>query len=180
MKRIAFGFFAFFVASLLFTACQENVYMDWKLMNDRFNASLEDSMKYYASTKYTSLPDSVKKLRPAMQRDSDKTTGDYFYYKYIVQGSKSGRQPKPSSDVIVKYKGSLVDGSIFEYSYSTAQFTLSGTISGWKDIFPKMHTGDSIILYVPAKLAYDTVTTMTKIPPHSLLKFSIRLIDSAY
>ena len=36
MKRISIGFFVLFLASLLFSACQENIYIDWKLANEKW------------------------------------------------------------------------------------------------------------------------------------------------
>ena len=155
MKRISIGFFILFIASLVFTACQENVYMDWKLTNE----------KWYAIHK---------------QDTGFVTTSTGLCYRYVFHGSPYGRQPKPTSSILVSYKGTLVDGYVFDKAVSPVGLTLSGTIAGWREILPKMHTGDSIILYVPSALAYDTATTNVKIPPHSVLIFNIGLHDSMY
>lgn len=159
MKRIALGFFSFFVASLLFTACQENVYMDWKLMNE----------KWYAIHK---------------QDTGFVTTNSGLCYRYIFKG-QSPTQPKPAgfsstygSWVTVNYIGRTVDGHVFDKG--TIQDWLNNYIRGWQEMLPKMHKGDSIILYVPSALAYDTATTKVNIPPHSVLIFNIGLYDSMY
>ena len=181
MKRIPIGLFVTFLVLMVFSACQENVYMDWKIANERFFNSLEDSMKYYASSNYTSLPDSVKQVSPPMQKDSDKSTGIYYYYKLYYAGYPLSRQPNANSYVLVKYKGTLIDGTVFDQATTPSQFILSSTIQAWKDVLPKLHNGARIKLYAPTTLAYDTATLhMPTIPPYSALVFDINLIDSQY
>jgi hypothetical protein len=181
MKRISIGFFVIFLVSLIFSACQENVYMDWKLANQRFYNTLEDSMKYYASTAYTSLPDSIKKTIPPMTRDTDKTTGISYYYKLYYGGYPLERKPNAGSMILVTYNGTLINNYVFDQATSPAAFTLAKTIPAWRDIMPKLHSGAHLKLYVPSTLGYDTATTtLPKIPPHSVLIFDINLIDSQY
>jgi FKBP-type peptidyl-prolyl cis-trans isomerase len=179
MKRISMGLFLTFLGLIIFSACQENVSIDWKLANDRFYASLEDSLKYYSSTKYTSLPDSVKKINPPMQKSADVSAGINYYYKVIFPGWNYSRQPNSGSGVKVTYKGSLIDGLVFDSNSAGIWLSLSGTIAGWREIIPKLHNGANIKLYLPSALAYDTVSTNPTIPPHSVLIFDINLLDSS-
>lgn len=155
MKRISIGLFLTFLGLIIFSACQENIYIDWKLANDQWYAKHKSDSGFVV-------------------------TSSGLCYKFIHEGSKYARQPKPSSDVLVKYKGTLVDGTVFDKAASPARVTLSSAIAGWKEIMPKMHSGDSVVLYIPSSLAYDTISTNTVIPPHSVLIFGVNLVDSQY
>lgn len=153
MKRISIGLFLTFLLLMVFSACQENVYVDWKLANE----------KWYAAHKND--PDFI-------------TTSSGLCYKVIFPGWDYSRQPNINSTVVVTYKGSLIDGSVFDVQTSPVDISLTSAIEGWKEILPKMHNGASLKLYIPSKLAYDTVSTNTQIPPHSVLIFDINLVDS--
>jgi FKBP-type peptidyl-prolyl cis-trans isomerase len=163
MKRISIGLFLTFIGLLIFSACQENVYMDWKLANEKWFAT--------------------HKSDPGFVTDS--ATG--LCYQIIYKGDTLSRKPKPSSNVLVTYKGSLIDNNVFNYTTSTVGYPLSSTISAWQQIMPKLYTGAHIKLYVPSSLGYDTISTTTQyplpafsIPPNSVLIFDINLIDSQY
>lgn len=177
MKRISIGLFITFLGLLIFSACKEYEFMDWKIANERYFSSLEDSLKYYASAKYTSLPDSVKVFNPPIQRDSDKSTGIYYYYKLTYGGNPSGRQPNPTSQVLVNYSGKFYDGYNFD-SGKNMVVSLSNVVTAWRDVLTKMKTGAKLKLFVPSKLGYDTISTNSKIPAHSTLIFDIELLDS--
>lgn len=153
MKRTSIGFFLTFLVLLIFSACQENVYIDWKLAND----------KWYDTHKSDS---------------GFVTTSTGLCYKINYPGWALSRQPNANSDIKVTYKGTLIDGSTFDSQSSGVWVTLSSTIAGWKEIMPKLHNGASVKLYVPSSLGYDTISTNATIPPHSVLIFDINLIDS--
>lgn len=176
MKRISIGLFLTFLGLIIFSACQENVYMDWKLVNDRFYTSLEDSMKYYASEKYTSLPDSVKKITPPMQKDL--ATG--IYYKPIYPGYSLSRQPSSNSQVYVSFKGILVDGLVFDNYVSNpiGIYMTTPKYSSWGKILTKFHTGAHLKMFIPSKQALDTISTDSQIPPNSVLIYDVTLLDS--
>jgi len=157
MKRTSIGFFLTFLVLLIFSACQENVYIDWKLAND----------KWYDTHKSDS---------------GFVTTSTGLCYKINYPGWALSRQPNVNSNVKVSYKGSLIDGSVFDSQPETSPIwlTLSSTVAGWREIMPKLHNGASVKLYIPASLGYDTLSTNTAIPPHSVLIFDVNLIDSQY
>jgi len=159
MKRAGLFTIILFLTAIIYSSCKEDVYMDWKLRNDRWYATLEDSIKKDTSGIF------------------HKTTSG-IYYKVIGQGYQ--RHPNLQDEIYVKYKGTLIDGSIFDSTETDkmAKMTLSQTIAGWKEILPKMQDNAHYILYIPSKLGYDTTTTYSKIPPYSVLKFDLTLEKS--
>lgn len=157
MKRISIGFLLTFVLLIILSACKETEYMDWKLMNDNWYSAHKNDPGFV-------------------------TTKSGLCYKVIYPGWSYNRQPSTNSVVVVNYKGTLIDGSVFDSvpKDSTASLYLSNTIPAWKEILPKMYSGSNYKLYVPASLGYDTASTNVLIPPHSVLIFDIKLVDSYY
>ena len=156
MKRPAFLFLLTLLLTIILPACQENEWADWQLKNDQYMAQLKINNKNDSTFHVTS-------------------TG--LCYKVIYQGWPYNRKPNASSYIKVNYKGSLIDGSVFD-SGTNAVFSLSGVVAGWKEGVTKMNGGGTYLLYIPAKLGYDTISTNKQIPPHSTLIFEVDLIDS--
>jgi len=127
--------------------------MDWKIMNDN----------WYSIHK----SDSGFVITPSG-----------LCYKVIHQGYQ--RKPNINSIIIVNYKGTLIDGSVFDSiaTGTTTQIQLSTSIKGWQEGIPKMNGGGSYIFYIPSNLGYDTISTNSQIPPHSVLRFDVNLVDS--
>ena len=132
MKRISIGLVLSFIGLMIFSACQENVYMDWKVANDQWYEKHKTDEGYTATS-----------------------TG--ILYKVYSPGWDFSRQPNNGSDVRVSYTGSLVDGTTFDSSTDT-WISLSSAIEGWKEIIPKMRTGARFKMYLPSKMGYDTIT----------------------
>lgn len=104
-----------------------------------------------------------------------KATGSGLYYVISVVGT--GSQPNSSSNVTVKYKGTLTDGTVFDQSASAgATFNLSGVIKGWQEGIPLFKKGGKGILLIPSALGYGDQAT-GKIPAASVLIFDVELLD---
>jgi len=152
MKRTSIVFFITFLFLIIMSACKENVYMDWKLQNDKWLAIHKSDSGFV-------------------------TTPSGLCYKVLNQGNQ--RHPNSGSSILVSYKGTLVDGSTFDQA-SNVGMVLSQAIPGWKEGIPKMQNGGNYIFYIPSKLGYDTASNNVKIPPHSVLIFNVTLIESQY
>lgn len=99
-------------------------------------------------------------------------------YKVITEGT--GAKPDAGSNVTVHYKGTLVDGTVFDSSYDRGQpatLSLTQVIKGWQEAVPMMKTGSKWQIYVPSKLAYGDRAASDVIGPASTLVFDIELIS---
>jgi FKBP-type peptidyl-prolyl cis-trans isomerase FklB len=104
------------------------------------------------------------------------TLPDGLQYKVIKDGS--GAMPTASDTVTVKYKGSLIDGTVFDSSEQhggTATFPVGGVIPGWTEALQKMKVGSKWQLFIPAELAYGDRGAGTDIAPGSTLVFDVEL-----
>jgi FKBP-type peptidyl-prolyl cis-trans isomerase FkpA len=97
---------------------------------------------------------------------------------YILNVAGTGTTPTSTSTVEVKYKGSLINGTIFDQTATDKTFTyaLSGLILGWQIGIPLMKEGGKATLFIPSRLGYGS-QNMGTIPPNSVLIFEIELID---
>ena len=99
-------------------------------------------------------------------------------YKIIKQGK--GEKPATGSKVTVHYKGSLIDGTVFDSSYERGQpatLSLAQVIKGWREALPMMEIGSKWQIYVPSELAYGDRSASRLIGPASTLIFDIELIS---
>ena len=98
-------------------------------------------------------------------------------YKIIKAGK--GAIPTSSDVVKVNYRGTLIDGTEFDSSYSRnapAEFGVTQVIKGWTEALMLMPVGSKWEVYVPEDLAYGSADRGT-IKPFSTLIFEVELLD---
>jgi len=98
-------------------------------------------------------------------------------YKVITKGS--GKAPKAGDSVTVHYRGTLINGTEFDSSYSRgkpAAFKADRVIDGWKEALPLMREGAKWQLFIPPELGYGDKRT-GRIEPNSTLIFMVELIS---
>lgn len=106
------------------------------------------------------------------------TTKSGLQYKVITPGS--GTPPSPSDEVTVNYKGSLLDGTVFDASERNGgpvTFPVNRVIPGWTEALQLMKPGAKYQLFIPPSLAYDERSPSPEIPPGSMLLFDVELVS---
>ena len=107
------------------------------------------------------------------------TTESGLQYKIIKAGK--GEIPTKESTVKVHYKGTLIDGTEFDSSYSRkepAKFGVTNVIKGWTEALQLMPVGSKWELYIPQELAYGSRNqAQGKIKPFSALVFEVELLE---
>jgi len=106
------------------------------------------------------------------------TLPDSLQYEVIQDGS--GKNPKETDKVKVHYRGTLLDGTEFDSSYSRnqpAEFVLQGVIKGWTESLMLMKPGAKWKIFIPPELGYGERGYPPNIPANSLLIFEIELLE---
>ena len=91
----------------------------------------------------------------------------------------SGDECPTGATVEVHYKGTLMDGTVFDSSYDRGEsinFPLGNLIQGWQEGIPGMKVGGKRKLSIPYMKAYGPQGIPGAIPPKSDLIFEIELL----
>ena len=99
------------------------------------------------------------------------TTASGLQYTIISEGAEYKVQPQDT--VWVNYKGTLLDGTVFDENDST-QFVANRVIKGWTEGLGLLGEGGEATLYIPAELAYGERGNRG-IEPNSTLIFDVKL-----
>jgi len=107
------------------------------------------------------------------------TTDSGLQYKVIEEGT--GEKPTAEDIVQVNYRGTLIDGTVFDSSYERgqpAEFPVTGVIPGWTEALQLMPEGSKWEIYIPADLAYGSRGAGSAIGPDAVLIFEVELLKA--
>ena len=134
-----------------------------RLLEERFGENKAAGEKFLAENK---------------TKEGVQTTASGLQYKVVTMGT--GAKPTLDNQVKVNYKGTLIDGTEFDSSYSRnepATFRVSQVITGWSEALQLMPVGSKFILYVPQELGYGSREVSNEIKPFSTLIFEVELLE---
>lgn len=118
-----------------------------------------------------------KFLAENKQKPEIKVTASGLQYQALNEGS--GKAPSATDNVTVHYRGTTIDGTEFDSSYSRgapATFPLNRVIAGWTEGLQLMKEGSKYRLFIPSQLAYGERGAGRHIGPNSALIFDVELI----
>lgn len=113
------------------------------------------------------------------KREGVVTTASGLQYEVLREGREDGKSPAASDRVRCHYKGTFIDGKVFDSSYNSGSpivFPLNGVIRGWTEGLQYMKEGAKYRFVIPYQLAYGPSGYAT-IPPFSTLIFEVELIE---
>lgn len=102
--------------------------------------------------------------------------------QYQVVEAGDGAKPGPQDTVEVHYRGTLIDGTEFDSSYSrgeTVSFAVGQVIPGWTEALQLMSVGSKWKLFIPSDIAYGAGGAGALIGPNSALVFDVELVSIA-
>lgn len=117
-------------------------------------------------------------LKANAEKEGVVTLPSGLQYKMIEEGE--GESPEATDTVTVHYRGTLIDGTVFDSSYDRGQpvsFPLAHVIPGWTEGLQHMKEGSKYELYIPSDLAYGPGGSGQVIGPNETLIFEVELLD---
>jgi len=133
----------------------------------------EDKMKYAAVKE---KGEAFLKTNAALEGVTVTESG--LQYSVITAGD--GAKPAASDRVTVHYRGSLIDGTEFDSSYSRgepATFGLNQVIPGWTEGVQLMSLGSKFKFVIPFQLGYGERGAGNSIGPFETLVFAVELLE---
>lgn len=116
-------------------------------------------------------------LRKAAAEPGAIKTESGLIFREVRAGT--GASPKATDTVKVNYRGTLINGTEFDSSYSRnqpAEFALNRVIRCWTEGVQRMKAGGEAVLICPADLAYGD-RAQGPIPSGATLIFHIELLE---
>lgn len=91
---------------------------------------------------------------------------------------KAGKGPSPvaTDTALVKYEGTLRDGTIFDAN-EQAPMSVGAVVPGFSEALQLMQKGGEYRVWIPSDLAYGESSPGELVPPASLLIFDVTLLD---
>jgi FKBP-type peptidyl-prolyl cis-trans isomerase FklB len=99
-------------------------------------------------------------------------------YRILQEGNTNGAPPMPTDQVTVRYKASLIDGTVYDRSEThdkPATFRVNSVFKAWQEAFKLMQPGAVWQLFVPPDLAYGN-NTPPMVPPGSAIIYELELL----
>lgn len=146
--------------------------VDPNSMNDLFNSYLE---KRRSGVSMMNKQKGEKFLEANGKKEGIVTTDSGLQYKILEPGNDV--KPGPQDTVWVRYKGTLLDGTVFDEVAADAEpirLTLNRVVPGWTEGLQLIGEGGKIDLYIPSDLGYGEQGNQA-IGPNSVLTFNVEL-----
>jgi FKBP-type peptidyl-prolyl cis-trans isomerase FklB len=140
---------------------------------ERINKLMEEQEKLAKEN----LEAGKKFLEENGKKPGVKTLNSGLQYQVINEGK--GKSPKASDTVTTHYRGTLIDGTVFDSSYERGQpasFQLDQVIPGWTEAVQMMKEGGKWKLFLPPELGYGEEGAGGEIGPNATLIFEIELL----
>ena len=147
-------------------------------VQETFTATLQAKQAAEAEAKAAKgKEEGAKFLAANKDKPGVKVTESGLQYQVV----RAGNGPKPAATDVVRvhYKGTLLDGTVFDSSYDRgqpAEFGLAQVIPGWSEGVALMPVGSKYTFWIPAELGYGEAGG-GPIPPNSMLTFEVELME---
>ena len=150
---------------------------NWKIMGfeeaDETANRLYEALSQQQYEKYRQ--ENVAFLEKTAKEEDVVKTASGLLYKVVKLGN-GGPKPTATSEVEVRYRGELIDGTLFDESTTPVTLSLDGVIKGWTEGLQLMSVGDKFKFFIPYDLAYGERGYNT-IKPYATLIFDVELVS---
>ena len=168
----------FFLSGFISGVTEKNLLMHpFVAQKDAFRLMEEIKNEYFEQQFSANKAQGVAFLDSIAATEGVVKTETGLCYKVITEGK--GAIPTATDKVKVHYRGTLIDGTEFDSSYSRNEpttFRANQVIAGWTEALTMMPVGSKWILYIPQELAYGS-RDMGTIKPFSTLVFEVEVLE---
>lgn len=119
-------------------------------------------------------------LKENSKKEGVIVTQSGLQYQIIKEGE--GNFPKEDDEVVVHYRGFLIDGKEFDSSHrrgGPTKVRVNEVLPGWAEALQKMKAGSKFRIFLPEHLAYGPRYSGTDgvVGPNSTIIFEVELIE---
>ena len=121
----------------------------------------------------------TKEISDYLKKNNLNVTPDADSIFYLQTSKGTGEQVQEGDSVEIQYKGTFLDGSVFDPGSRPINMVYSKNMSliqGWVKIIGKMNQGDKVRVLIPSKLGYGA-QGMGPIQPYTPLIFDMEMVS---
>ncbi len=97
---------------------------------------------------------------------------------YVIHSPGEGPTPDFGAKVLLRYTGSLADGTQFGTSgLEPMEFTIGAVVQGLEEMLLEMRRGARRTVLIPPDLGYGAMGVPGTVPPRAFLIFDVELVD---
>jgi FKBP-type peptidyl-prolyl cis-trans isomerase len=137
------------------------------------------SQKLQATNSEKNIKEGQEFLKTNKNKKGVVTTASGLQYEVIKEGT--GAQPTKDDMVSIHYKGTTIDGKLFQSSYDSGQpvsFSVGAVIPGFTEALQLMKVGSKYKVYIPSELGYGANPPRgSNIKPNSVIIFEMELLS---
>ncbi len=151
---------------------------NWKIMTfDEADETSNRLYEYLTTAQFNEYRDKNNAYLEEKAKESNvvKTESGLLYE--VIKLGDGGPKPTATSDVEVRYRGELIDGTVFDESTTPVTLNLGGVIKGWTEGLQLMSVGDKYKFYIPSELGYGEQGAGNDIKPYAALVFEVELVS---
>ena len=146
------------------------------------NEASQTLAQYQQKAEETKVSEATAKgeayLKTNAEAEGVTVTESGLQYSILIEAE--GEKPQATDSVTVHYRGTLLDGTEFDSSYSRgepATFQLNQVIPGWTEGVQLMSVGSKYKFVIPYQLAYGERGAGANIGPFETLIFEVELVN---
>lgn len=150
------------------------------LMNqEECNMTIQQKLQEYMAKKNSAVKEEGRKFLAENKKQPgvvELPTG--VQYKIMTQGT--GAKPALEDTIRFNYKGTTLDGNVFDDSYSRGEpveYPLNQLVDGWKQTVILMPVGSKWQLFIPSEYGYGERGNGGSIPGGATIVFELELLD---
>ena len=151
---------------------------NWKVMTfDEADETANRLYEYLSQRQYDKVKEENAAYLENKAKEADvvKTPSGLLYQ--VMKLGDGGPKPTATSNVEVRYRGELIDGTVFDESKTPISLNLSSVIPGWTEGLQLMSVGDKYKFFIPYDLGYGTQGAGNDIKPYATLIFEVELVS---
>lgn len=189
MKNFILCFWSMLVLMCGLASCSEDTpvadpYANWEARNAAYIDSVANVAANPPAGETWHRYVNYKIQNDGMGTDLTLTNSDYVYVKDLTESDvELGETPFSTDTVLVHYRGWMINGEVFDQSYSgdwsqeihtPSSFAANGVITGRTTALLHMQVGEHWEVYIPYQMAYGE-SGRGDIRGYSTLAFDMRL-----
>ena len=150
-----------------------------KVGQEKMKVLVEKKKKEFEALGKKSKADGEAFLAKNKIKPGVKSSPSGLQYQVLQEGS--GKTPLMGDVVMVRMKGSFIDGTVFENTFGKDPLPMmidKSIMPAWREALLMMKPGETMRIFAPSDLAFGEKGMFPQVPPHTAMIFELQLVEN--